>query len=197
MDWREKHIDDQNARDPARCKADYAEAVADGRRNLIQWQDVAASATVVLPEWEAEGRRLIEQRLGYLPHECHYLPPEPFIRGLLHTHHQGLMTEDKFRQETDEQVKLIRNSDMQHNTCLTYDEAIYRTYAKYVAAYGHAAKERLTRFLVYEPLLEHSLIAELWLQEILARDDCRLPPSITEVDVKAMTLIKYREVLLK
>lgn len=175
------------------CSKDDIEA---GRLYTVRWQDMATTATV-LPELETDGRNLIERRLGYLPHECHYLTYEPYIRGLIHRFRQGQMNEDDFLHEVDEQVKFIRNSDMQHNTCLTYDEAIYRTYDNYVNVYGHAARDRLTEFLGYIPQLEHSLIAELWLQEILARDDCRLPLAATEVDARAITLIKFREMLLQ
>jgi len=39
-------------------------------------------------------------------------------------------------------------------------------------------------------------VAEMWLRTILARDTIKLPDEMSPIDYKALTLIRYREILL-
>lgn len=196
MNSQQKIIDDHYGGDVKRFDKAYAEAVIEGRRHMVQWSDLVTAATT-LTDLEEEGRDLIERRLGYLPSDNVIIPYEPYLRGLLHAYRQGQMTEGEFHNQVDEHVKLIRNADMTHNLCLTYDADIYQNYYDMYAHYGYAVKSRLTAFLGYEPRLEHSLIAEMWMRDVMAKDTFKLPAYISAVDYKAITLIRYREVLLE
>lgn len=161
----------------------------------MAWDDLLTAATT-LPNFETAGRDLIESRLGYLPSDSTIIPFEPFLRALIQAHQQGQLSEESFYQQADEHIKLIRNQDMRHNTCLKYAPEIYQNYERSFTPYGYAVRSRLTWLLGYEPHLDHSLIAEMWMREVMARDTIQLPEAITPVDWKALTLIKYREVLL-
>jgi hypothetical protein len=196
MDWRQKIIETAYAGDAKLFEEDFADAVLEGRKDTVSWDNLVADA-VTLPDLKEKGREFIEQYLGYLPADSVILPFEPYLRALLKSYWQRQLGEDEFIQQLEEHLKLIRNADMQYNTCLTNDEAIYRNYDKTFVPYGYAVKSRLTRFLGYEPQLKHSLIAEMWMRNVMARDTIQLPHTITPVDWKAITLIKYREILLE
>ncbi|RYZ84991.1 MAG: hypothetical protein EOP04_16870 [Proteobacteria bacterium] len=196
MTWKQKIIDEHYSGDAVRFEAAFAEAVAEGNLHAVHWDDLIVDATT-LPELKNTGRELIEINLGYLPGDPVILPYEPYLRALIQSYWQNALTEDDFLDQLENHIKLIRNADMKHNTCLTYDEAIYRNYHKTFVPYGYTVKTRLTEFLGYEPKLEHSLIAEMWMRDLIARDEVQLPASITAADYKAIALIKYREVLLE
>lgn len=164
-------------------------------REFVYWDDIKLSCKVY-PELEEYTKRLIEKRLGYLPHPNVTIPFEPYLRALYQYFRSGQITETDFYTQADEHIKLIRNKDMEPNLCLEYDPLIYENYWKTYLPYGQMAKERLIRFLGYEPDLEHSLVAEMWLRKFLAINSLKLPDTITIADYKAITLIKYRQVLL-
>ena len=196
MTWQQKIIDERYGGDPERFDANFAQAVTEGNLHAVHWDDLIVDATT-LPELKETGRELIEINLGYLPPENVMLPYEPYLRALIQSYWQSVIAEEEFLDHLEEHIKLIRNADMKHNTFLTYDDAIYNNYHKTFAPYGYAVRERLTRFLGYVPQLEHSLIAEMWLRNIMADDIYKMPTGISPDDVRAMTLIKYREILLK
>lgn len=195
MTWQQKVIAERYAGDASQFEADYADAVTEGTLHAIHWDDLLADA-VTLPKLRKAGRELIAINLGYLPPDDVMLPYESYLRALIQSHWQNNLSEDEFFDQLEDHIKLIRNADMKHNICLTYDEAIYRNYHATFAPFGYAVRERLTRFLGYEPQLEHSLIAEMWFRDILSDQTYRLPDAITPDDIRAMTLIKYREILL-
>ncbi|MBD2704672.1 hypothetical protein IC229_28810 [Spirosoma sp. BT702] len=196
MNWRQKIIDENYQGNADRFEADFADAVLEGRKGAVRWDDLVTDA-VILPDLKQKAQDLIDQYLGYLPGDSVIMPFEPYLRALLNMYWQHQLHEDDFIEQLEAHLKLIRNADMRHNTCLTYDEAIYQNYDKTFAPYGYAVKSRLTRFLGYEPKLEHSLIAEMWMRNVMAHDEIQLPETMTPVDWKAITLIKYREVLLE
>ncbi|SFF09137.1 hypothetical protein [Spirosoma endophyticum] len=196
MTWQQKIISERYSGDAKRFEADFAEAVTEGNLHAVHWDDLIVDATT-LPELKEAGRELIEINLGYLPPDNVMLPYEPYLRALIQAYWQSAIAGDEFLDQLEEHIKLIRNADMKHNTCLTYDEEIYQNFHKTYAPYGCAVRERLIRFLGYEPQLEHSLIAEMWLRDIMADDTYRFPDEITPDDIRAMTLVKYREILLQ
>lgn len=193
MDWNRDILghSGEDGANPATAKL----AVAEGRLHALHWEDFLADATT-LTHLKDTGRGLIELNLGYLPPDEVMMPFEPYLRALIQLHWQNTLSQDEILDQAEEHVKLIRNADMKHNTCQAYDEAIYQNYRNTFVPYGYAVKERLTNFLGYEPKIEHSLIAELWLRDIMADDTYRMPDEMTPDDVRALTLIKYREVLL-
>ena len=196
MNWKDNVINEQYGGNTERFEADFAESVAEGRLHAVHWNDLLTDATT-LTHLKDTGRGLIEINLGYLPPDDVMLPYEPYLRALIQMYWQGAIAEDDFLQQAEYHIKLIRNADMKHNTCPIYDDAIYKNYKATFAPFGYAVKERLSGFLGYVPQLEHSLIAEMWLRDIMSDQTYKLPVEMTPDDIRAMTLIKYREVLLK
>jgi hypothetical protein len=176
--------------------ASYQTAIEAGNRETISWESLQNAATI-LPHLETEAQNLIEQRLGYLPAQRIILPHEPFIRALINSHQKGQLSVDDFSEQIEEHIKLIRNEDMEQHLCTDYDPAAYKNYTNTFTPYGQQAKNRITNFLGYEPKLEHSLAAEIWLGKMFAMDNFKLPDHITAIDFKVLTLIRYREILLQ
>ena len=195
MDWRLKTIQNVFGGNEQRFEQAYQQAVTEAISEAVSWKDLALNATV-LPNLEDPTNDLIERRLGYLPHPAVTLPYAPYLRALLQNYHQGTLIADAFTEQAEEHLKLIRNADMEHYSSPDPAPHFVQSYQKMFGNYGRKAKERLTRFLGYEPLLEHSLMAELWLFDLMARDTIRLPEGLTAVDFKALTIIRYREILL-
>jgi hypothetical protein len=174
----------------------YQAAIEAGNRETISWKSLQNAATI-LTHLETEAQNLIEQRLGYLPAQRIILPHEPFIRALINSYQQGQLSSEDFSMQMEEHIKLIRNADMEQHLCTDYDPAAYKNYTSTFIPYGQQAKDRITGFLGYEPKLEHSLAAEMWLRKMFAMDNFKLPEHITAIDFKVLTLIRYREILLE
>lgn len=196
MDWHEKTINEVYGGDVGRFEKAYAQAVTEGNRHCVSWKDFVLNETV-LPDLKEATQDLIERRLGYLPHESVSITFVPFLRAFIQSHRTGVLSDQEFLSKADQQIKLIRNWDMRHNTCLVYDECIYQNYKDNYVVFRQAVKERLSLFLGYEPQLEHSLIAEMWMHDLMTDDTFEFPETITAIDYKAITLIKFREVLLQ
>ncbi len=194
MDWQEHTLQHVFGGNEKRFEKAYQEAVTEAISEAISWKDLTLNATV-LPDLESAAKNLIERRLGYLPHPAVTLPYAPYLRALLQNYHQGTLSADAFTEQAEEHLKLIRNTDMQHYSSREPAPHFVQSYQKMFGIYGLQVKERLTRFLGYEPRLEHSLMAELWLFDLMARDTPQLPEGLTAVDFKALTIIKYREIL--
>ncbi len=194
MDWRAQTIQNIFGGDEQRFEKAYDEAALEAIREAISWDDLNLNATVLV-NWETQTKELIEKRLGYLPHPAISLRYEPYLRALLQNRHQGLITSEVFRQEADEHLKLIRNVDMEQYSGRDYAPHFKQMYQKMFEFYGVKAKERLKFFLGYEPAAEHSLLAELWLWDVMSKNIILPPGRPTAVDYKALTIIRYREIL--
>ncbi|ADB38002.1 hypothetical protein [Spirosoma linguale] len=195
MTWKQKVIDDQYGGNAEQFETAFAEAVTEGNLQAVHWDDLIVDATT-LTHVKNAGRELIKINLGYLPPNDVMMPYEPYLRALIQNYWNHSMAEDEFLEQLDDHLKLIRNADMKHNTCQTYDPAIINKYHKTFVPYGYAVRSRLANFLGYVPQLEHSLIAEMWMRDIMSDETYRLPDEIAPDDMRALTLIKYREVLL-
>ncbi len=162
-----------------------------GRLETIGWDNITLSTTV-FPELEQQAKDTIERCLGYLPSLHHTISFEPYIRSLIHQFRHGQITKTAFYQEIQELVKLVRNTEMESQS-LVYSDDLFERYNSTFEHFGLAARNRVIRFLGYEPELQYSLVAELCLRKVLATDI--LPDCITSMDYMIMTMIKYREIL--
>lgn len=198
MDWQEKIIAEKYDGDAKRFEADFADAVEEGRLRTVNWNDVVVEATI-LPTLKKAGQDAILHFLGYLPADIVIIPFEPYLRALIQNHRQSQMNDAEYLHQLKEHIKLIRNKDMEcsYNTYITDDTTIYKNYERTFTPYGHVVKSRLTKFLGYEPKLEHSVVAEMWMRNAIAHDEIQLPDEMTAVDWKAIGMTKYREVLLE
>lgn len=170
-------------------------AWATGRRYTIHFDDIMAAANV-LPELEQEGHLVIEQVLGYLPNPRVTVPFEPYLRGLIRSYRQGFLSENEYKEQLEDHIKLIRNADMVDHRKPDYHHSLYKQYHQQYYTHGYIARHRLCWALGYEPQLVHSLVAELWLREVMALDKLPLPAYLTPIDYKAITIVRYREGLL-
>ena len=193
--WRHRRIAGAFDRDMQRFEATLKNDTEYVRRDAVYWEDLLNGATI-LSEYEEATDDLIERRLGYVPSKRVVLPFEPFLRALLKSHLEGQITDADFTAQAEEHIILIRNADMVINLCADYSPAIYRSYDTYCVGLKDVVKSRLTRFLRYEPALKHSLVGELWLREQMSKDAFHLGEEKTMLDIKVMTLIKYRQDLL-
>ncbi len=173
----------------------YAAELHEGRRKTLKWDDILAASTI-LPELELTAQELIKELLGYLPPVTLTLQQEPFIRALLHHYRSGGLSFDELVVQAEQHIKSIRNAELSDNSCLTYERELYRKYFDYLPELASKVKDRLTGFLGYEPALEHSLVAEIHLRDALLHDKFFFPETLTRTDIQAITLIKYREVML-
>lgn len=195
MSWQQKLTGGSFSSDAQHAQVNLNDEVDEGRVGSVKWNDLLVHSTA-FPDLKETAHGLIKIHLGYLPMESVLMPFEAYLRALVHHYRQGSLEQEDFLDQIEDHIKLIRNEDMKYNTCLTYDEAIYRNYENTYLPYGYAVKDRLSQFLGYVPRLEHSVIAELWMRDIMADDTFKLPDMINPVDIRAMTLIKYREALL-
>ena len=159
------------------------------------WDGLLGEATV-LPELAEPCQRLIERRLGYLPPHSKIASEAAFLRALLHLYQAGQLSDEDFNAQTDHCIGTLRNLDMQvpMRGEMPLADAL-PWYEHYLPAYGPQARARLTRFLKEPPALEHSLVVELWLRQILAQDSYVLPDEETAIDRKAVMLVTYRKIL--
>lgn len=174
----------------------FKEAIAECNREFIRWKTLENAATI-LPHLDIQAQEVIEKRLGYLPSQHVVLPYEPFVRAIINSYQQGQITTKDYSNQLEAHIKLIRNADMIHNLMPDYDPQIYQNYTATFSLYGQMTRDRITTFLGYEPQLIHSLSAEMWLRKMFAQDIFQLPDYITTIDYKALTLIRYREILLE
>lgn len=162
----------------------------------FSWSDISETSTI-LPQFETESLALIDCTLGYRPHRSVTLPFEISIRALMNSHRYGLISDYEFSQQIEGYVKLIRNEDLIPDSEIDYDQHIYNYYWNSFQPYGDLTRERIKVILGVEPDLRHSVTAEIWLREFIALDIRRNSDELTSAEVRALTIIRYRQVLLK
>lgn len=174
----------------------YFEAAAKSKRETLKWQDIVAANTI-LPDLAEDGLKLIEFYLGYIPDDYDTIPQQAFIRAIVYQYLNGAINIDALFDLSKIHIQQIRNETMKNHLEEGFNFATYQKYETHFSQYRMAVTERLTKFLGYEPNLEHSLKVELMLRENMADDLCYFPDDeMTELDIQAVEIIKYREVLL-
>lgn len=194
FDLSHQNLKDDTVENEARA---YIAEQIEGRRKTLQWDHLVAAASI-LPEMEISTYQLIRYCLGYLPESHITLPHEPFIRTLLNNYRWGGTSVDELLfKQAEEHLLAIRNKDIQSDSCLHYHRDDYQKYFGYLPGYADKVKQRLEKFLGYEPYLEHSLMAELQLRTAMTDDRNHFGDQINDYDLRAITIIGYREVLLR
>lgn len=160
------------------------------------WENFVEAATI-LPALADNCHRLIEKRLGYRPPRSIMEVQAAFLRALIQHHRSGSLSDEDFKMQADQCIKGVRNFDMQVPLEEAPPTVARERYDSYLPAYQDQARNRLTHYLGYAPALEHSIIVELWLRQVMARDQYALPQSKTPLDYKAVMLVRYRETLAK
>lgn len=172
----------------------FKRSIMSGRRNALRWDEIVLSETRNT-DLRQHAYNLIWYILGYLPIEAIFLPYEPMLRALASEHRSGRLREGFF-EEVEFYAKHMRNADMRDYSQLPYTANELRAYHDNWHPYGKMARDRLVGFLDYEPPVEHSLEAELYLRDYLNDDTIVPTETIADYDLKAITMLLYREVLL-
>ncbi|TKT93305.1 hypothetical protein [Dyadobacter frigoris] len=177
-------------------KRAYYEAAAKSKREIISFQDLVAAETV-LPHLTDSGHELINFYLGYIPDNFDTLPQEAFIRTVVYQFKNGSITKDELFEQAAIHIKEIRNNVMKEHLQEGFDFETYQDYESFHPEYRFAVSDRLKMFMGYEPNLEHSVKVELMLRQQMANDLCYFPDDeMTSLDIQAVSIIKYRKILL-
>lgn len=143
---------------------------------------------------------LLLKYLGYLPvaydseHTTRiYESWLPLVKGAMTYLAAGKYDQEEFDKSVYKYVQRIRNEDMEYHKCNEREmsEASKEAYAKWIPDQVQTAKERLAKFLGYVPDPAHAYQAEISLRTFASA----APPDLRAPDFRAMTMVKYREVL--
>lgn len=158
--------------------------------------DVLYLRDKVYPDLASHTLLLIEKRLGYLPRKSLTIFYEPELRLYYHRYMSGRCCVDELYYRTDELLKHMRTEDLKPDHSLFGNPDTCEQLSQQYRTYLSQAHERIAGFFIKEPDQKYSIAAALWLCQILARDDIQLPDYLTSYDYRAITSIRYREILM-
>ena len=164
----------------------------------MDWQEII-TYSACLPHLEKQAQRLVDGFIGYLPLPMVYIRHEPFVRALIASFQSGNISEDVFLRETEFYTKMMRNDDMKKYGWARDDVFFDNNVEQYetnLSQYKQAARDRLSEFLDYEPSIEHSWDAEIYLRQVFTMDFYYKEMPYCLLDYRAVTIVKYREHLM-
>ncbi len=179
-------------------EAAYNEALTRQNASVIDWSDIETQ-TKCAPDQEYHALAYIQNFLGYIPEPNIYMPHIAFVQVLVDSMEKNLITWDHFIDELVFHAKRIRNDDMLKGEWVrhkTYDESYRKHYENFLPLYKLPARDRLSKLLGYEPLIEYSLEAELFLRRLFQLDSFHSEMPYGDTDLKAATIVRYREAYL-
>lgn len=163
--------------------------------DAVSWEDIVIREKVH-PELEVKTLSLIEKRLGYIPRRSVTLLYEPDLRLYYHRYLFGNIDLDGLYYRTDELLKVMRKWDLKADNSLFDIPEIYNQYYQKYLPYVQMAHQRINQILGYEPPLEYSLAAVIWLSQMIAKGNNPSQDCASAVNYRVMTSIKYREILM-
>lgn len=181
--------------DPERDAAYFAF----GDRPTTHWQDIERHVKCH-PEYEELALAWINFILGYVPQQHAYMPYLSFLQTLFETSETGKISDENFSKELIFYVKKVRNEDMKRGGWVlkkTFSKTDLDFYNSHLALYKQGARNRLSKLLGYDPLLEHSLEAEIFLRQIFQEEFFHADMAYCNADYIAATIVKYREIFLR
>lgn len=176
-----------------------ARYLAYGIDPCTHWSDIELH-TKCHPEYEELALAWVRYALGYLPQEQAYMPYLAVLQTLVENDRTGKLPEGQFVDELLFYVKRIRNNDMKKGGWVYHTvqpESVLKTYETHLSLYKQQARERLCKFLGYEPLLEYSCDAEVFLRQIFENDAFYSDMPWCDADYKAGNIASYRQIFLK
>jgi hypothetical protein len=166
-------------------------------RNAICWDDLNAS-NEIYPELTGKALDVIKQCLGYLPISAVYIPYFPFLKTLIHEHQVRNCKSKYFEKEIINQIKLIRNQDMEQDffdrSLIFYDDYQER-YRNFHSELRYVVKDRMTFLLGYEPCTKYSFLSELYLRGEIAGNYFNYE-TINPCDYRAIVVYRFRRKLI-
>ena len=164
-------------------------------RQQQSWDDMVVNETVHI-EHQKKIENMIFHNLGYLPGKDVSIRHLPFLRTSFHQYlHKHINTEEFFL-ESRFLIREIRNLDIASFADPVYPSDLYELYEERSGCQRQFVRDRLVAYLGYEPELRHSLMAELWMQEVVGKGVITFKERSNCIDHRAMTIIEYREILL-
>lgn len=161
----------------------------------IRWHELVSDVTT-LPDYEHVAIFTIKERLGYLPPYYAVVQFLPYLKSVLHQFHGGKFSSIGMVDEVDDCIRFIRNEDMKRHTTFLYDDHMYKHYDSFLSLYRVQARDRLVQVLDYAPEVDISAEAEIVLRTAFADEQLHLSDSLTEHDMRAIAMVKYREILV-
>lgn len=163
--------------------------------DAVSWEDIIIREKVH-PELEKQALSLIEKRLGYIPRQSITILYEPDLRLYYHQYLFGKIDLESLYYKADELLKVMRKWDLKADNRLFDEPNIYKHYYQQYLPYVQMAHQRIHQILGYEPALEYSLAAVLWLSQLMTKDNGSLGNYTSAVNYRVMTSIRYREILV-
>lgn len=163
-------------------------------RHLIKWNDIELAAKVN-PEQHANALKWISFALGYLPPKAVYMPYLAIVQS---RYDEMIRTQRIDMQCVEEDLIIsqqIRNDDIKKGGWLKNqlsDEKYKHSYEENLPMYKHKARVLLCENLSYEPLVEHSFEAEIYMRHMFTMDDYHEGLKYTPMEMKAMAIAHYR-----
>lgn len=168
------------------------------RRKKFQWNDLLAHDSF-LPQHKRRVQRIIARVMGYVPSKFVYFPHQAFMRSEYDRFMKGQTSEQHFWTETLLHVIDIRNDDMVKNGYIDYREfgsLQQMMYEGFMPERIDTVRRRICSVLGYEPDLAYSFEAEMWLREAMSNLGMTEKSPITAQDYRAITITKFREILI-
>ena len=169
-----------------------------GIRTTISWADIETSSKCS-SAYENHALYWIKTCLGYVPNDHVYLPHLAFIQTIIEAYNQETISQDQFIDDLTFHAKRIRNDDIKKGGWLKkekHTQSDFDHYNSYLSVYKNLARDRLSRFLGYEPEIKYSLEAEILLRHLFEMDEYSSGTPFTDTDFKAATITQYKEVFL-
>lgn len=177
------------------CLCSFEPAFGYALSDAVSWEDIVIREKVH-PELEARTLSLIEKRLGYIPRQSITILYEPDLRLYYHQYLFGEIDLDGLYYRTDELLKVMRKWDLKADKRLFDEPDIYKQHHQKYMPYVQMAHRRINHMLGYEPPLEYSLAAIIWLSHMIAKDNHLSDDYTSAIDYRVLTSIRYREILI-
>lgn len=161
---------------------------------LVKWKDIEL-AVKISPDQQQSALEWISFALGYLPPQTIYMPYLAIIQSRYDIMMKTEKVEDKHFEEDLIILEQIRNDDMKKSGWLKnqFSEVIHQyAYDEIMPMYKHRARELLCRNMGYEPLVEHSFEAEIYLRYLFTMEDYHSGIKFSRIEMKAMAIAQYR-----
>ncbi|MGE6221067.1 hypothetical protein ACQKCH_14665 [Nubsella zeaxanthinifaciens] len=198
---------DKDYQEYLECKNRVLEDIYDGdaeamekesslrRHKVINWDALSADLHVY-PEWDEGKDDLIRLVLGYLPPKKYTVRYDAFLKTALHRYKYKIIDYDAFMNEITPCLINMRNYEIiEHN--YEYEQKYFDMYETHYPEFKDVVKDRLKKILGYTPELNCSLVVELGQRKYCTENlKGYLRNQITSYDMQAITIIKYRELLL-
>lgn len=185
-DWMQSLLNECYAGDEKAFMAARRQGIA----SAVSWKEVAENEP--FPEHKQLSQTVIFRLLGYNPPARVTQPYENSIRQLIDHFKNGKIDDDRFFYGAVKNVKKIRNKELRGQT-IPYGPEIYEQYENFLPQYKCVIRERIVKLMGYQPALEDSIGAELFLRKQFVSDKNYLPEGLCSLDMQAITLILFRE----